>query len=280
MPIAGPLTDSDELARHLGQTGVVVLDVRRGERFATAHLPGARHFSVYGINTYDTDEAPWRSFVRMWAFQLSLAGISRDDTVVVYGDSSDEPAARAYWFLRYLGHPRCALLDGGLAAWARSGHETEQTASAPRSASYQYTVVDTLVANWRQAAAAGRDAIPVLLDTRSDEEWYGNDARGADRAGAIPGAVHLEWTHHLTEDGRFKSPRALSTLFEGIGAGASVPVVAYCNTGYRSAHACLALEVAGHVPARNYVGSWQEWGNRSGCLVARPSLGSGCAPLA
>ena len=279
MSIAGPLTDPDELANHLGRPGVVVLDVRRGERFATAHLPGARHFSVYGINTYDTDEASLRSFVRMWAFQLSLAGISRDDTVVVYGDYSDEPAARAYWFLRYLGHPQCALLDGGLTAWARSGHQTEQAASVPLPMPYRHTVVDALVANWRQAGAAGCDPTAVLLDTRSDEEWYGHDGRGAERAGAMPGAVHLEWTHHLAEDGRFKSPRMLSALFEDIGARASTPVVAYCNTGYRSAHACLALELAGHVPARNYLGSWQEWGNRSDCRVVRPSPGGGAAPL-
>lgn len=280
MSISGPLTDPDELATYVGQPGLVVLDVRRGERFAAGHLPGARHFSVYGINTYDTDEAPLRSFVRMWAFQLSLAGLGRDETVVVCGDYSDEPAARAYWFLRYLGHPHCALLDGGVTAWTRSGRETEQAASVPRPTSYPYTVVEGVVANWRQAGAAGREATSVLLDTRSDAEWYGHDGRGAERAGAMPGAVHLEWTHHLTEDGRFKSPGQLSALFENVGISASTPVVAYCNTGYRSAHACLALERAGHGSARNYVGSWQEWGNRHDCPVVRPSPGRSVAPLA
>ena len=91
----------------------ITLDVRRGEPFAQGHLPGARNFSVYGINTYDTDPAPMASFIKTWAFQLALAGITREDTVVVCGQTSDEPAARAAWFLDWLDHPEVALLDGG-----------------------------------------------------------------------------------------------------------------------------------------------------------------------
>ena len=55
----------DQLAARLDEDGVVTLDVRTGEACAMGHIPGARHFSAYGINTFDTDPVPLASFARM-----------------------------------------------------------------------------------------------------------------------------------------------------------------------------------------------------------------------
>ena len=67
--------DVAELESRLGERGLKVVDVRVGELYATGHIPGATHFSVYGVNIYDSDEAPLKSFTQMWAF---LLGIARD----------------------------------------------------------------------------------------------------------------------------------------------------------------------------------------------------------
>lgn len=270
------LWSAEVLARHLDGAGVVVLDVRRGERYAAGHVPGARHFSVYGVNTYDTDAAPLASFVKMWAFQLALAGITREHDVVVCGEWSDEPAARAAWFLDWLGHPRVALLDGGLGAWRAAGGAVTQDAVAPRAAAYTPRPIAARVATWRDVVAAlGTDT--AILDTRSDDEWRGRDARGAARGGAIPGAIHQEWTRHLDDVGRFLPADVLRERFAALGITPHRPVIAYCNTGYRSAHAYVALGLAGHHDVRNYVGSWQEWGNRPECPVVVPGDGGDAA---
>lgn len=267
---------AEGLSRQLETEGLVVLDVRRGERFASDHIPGARHFSVYGINTYDTDPAPMDSFVKMWAFQLALAGITREHTVVVCGDGSDEAAARAAWFLDWLGHPRVALLDGGLKAWVSAGGAVTQDAEAPRAAVYTPQPVAERVASWRDVMAA-LDSDTVILDTRGDGEWFGHDARGTARSGAIPGAVHQEWTAHLDASGCLLPPDVLREKFASLGITPERPVIAYCNTGYRSAHAYIALGTTGHHNVRNYVGSWQEWANRPECPVMVPAPGSGRA---
>ena len=264
---ASPLWDPATLAARLDDERLVVLDVRRGERYANGHLPGARHFSVYGINTYDSDPAPLASFTRMWAFQIAGAGIRREDQVVVCSEFTDESAARAFWFLEYLGHERVAVLDGGVRAWEAAGHPLTHEATAPKASAYPCRTVQSVCATRADLIAAIDDPSTVILDTRTDGEWYGEDARGAARAGAVPNAVHLEWVRNLDGKGRMLDEDALRQRYASVGITCETPVIAYCNTGYRSAHAYLALRLLGHRNVRNYIASWQEWGNRMECPI-------------
>ena len=261
------LWSPDTLAASLDDDGVVVLDVRRGEHYANGHLPGARHFSVYGVNTYDTDPAPLASFTKMWAFQIAGAGIGREDVVVVCSDTTDESAARAFWFLEYLGHERVVVLDGGVRAWQAAGGPLTHEAAVPTASVYPYKAVESVCAAWSDVAAATDDPSTVILDTRSDREWHGEDARGAARAGAVPGAVHLEWVHNIDDKGCLLDDETLRERYASVGITRETPVIAYCNTGYRSAHAYLALRRIGHRDVRNYIASWQEWGNRMECPI-------------
>ena len=273
------LWDPATLAARLDGDGVVVLDVRRGEHYANGHVPGARHFSVYGINTYDSDPAPLASFTRMWAFQIAGAGIRREDVVVVCAETTDESAARAFWFLEYLGHEGVAVLDGGVRAWEAAGQPLTHEATPPKAGAYPYQAVASVCASWSDVAAAIDDPATVILDTRSDGEWYGEDTRGAARGGAVSGAVHLEWLHNVDGEGRMLDADTLRERYAGVGITTGTPVIAYCNTGYRSAHAYLALRRLGHSDVRNYVASWQEWGEPHGMSDrrAREALNGRCA---
>jgi thiosulfate/3-mercaptopyruvate sulfurtransferase len=101
----------------------------------------------------------------------------------------------------------------------------------------------------------------AILDTRSDAEYFGEAVR-AKRGGAIPGAVHLEWTNNLDADGRFKPAAELGAMYASAGITPDREVVTYCQGGYRAAHAYLALRILGYPRVRNYTGSWKEWGDR------------------
>jgi thiosulfate/3-mercaptopyruvate sulfurtransferase len=221
------LIEPTALQSRLGEAGLGVLDVRTGEAFAMGHLPGASHYSVYGINIYDTDPAPLASFARMWAFQLGLRGLAAEDNVVVYDDTTGMSAARAFWFLEYLGHKgEVLVLDGGLDAWAAAGLPLERDAAAPTAGSYKYSVVPERVATWRQVQAAIGAPGAVLLDTRGDPEWTGAQCTTA-RCGTIPTAVHLEWVQHVTADGRMRPPAELRELFAAHGVTPDKDVIAF-----------------------------------------------------
>jgi thiosulfate/3-mercaptopyruvate sulfurtransferase len=269
-----------ETADALTAPEVKVLDVRRGEAFAQGHIPGALHWSLYGVNLYDTDDAPLAAFARTIAFLVGYAGIGRDDTVVVCGQFTDESAARALWLLEWLGHPRAHVLDGGFRAWEADGLPVTESAEMPRALDYPCQPRRDRVASWRDVLAAVEAPDGIVLDTRSDAEWRGTNLRGTPRGGTVPGAVHLEWTRCLDDRGRLLPADALEALFQSRGLGPDHQVVTLCNTGYRSAHACLALRTLGYPRLRNYVGSWQEWAYREDCPVVVPNDDEGPAPLA
>lgn len=267
--VPGLAWDDAELAARLGSPDLKIVDVRVGEDYAMGHIPGALHFSVYGVNTYDTDRAPLESFTHMWAILLGLHGIARDDTIVVYDDISGMSAARAFWFLEYLGHDDVHILDGGYKAWCDAGRAVSRDARAPKASSFEYVAVHERVATYQDMLDAIDSPGKVILDTRSEKEWRGTDRRAA-RGGTIPSAVHLDWVNHLTDDGRLKPADELQALFNARGVTADKEILAFCNTGYRSAHAYLVLRMLGYSHVRNYVGSWQEWGNRESCPVVVP----------
>jgi thiosulfate/3-mercaptopyruvate sulfurtransferase len=109
----------------------------------------------------------------------------------------------------------------------------------------------------------------VLLDTRSDGEYCGTTVRAA-RGGAIPGAVHIEWTRNLSPDGEFKPATELRKMYEQAGVTPDREVITYCQGGYRAAHSYLALRLLGYPKVRNYIGSWKEWGDRTNLPIEVP----------
>jgi thiosulfate/3-mercaptopyruvate sulfurtransferase len=113
-----------------------------------------------------------------------------------------------------------------------------------------------------------RDA--VIVDARSTEEYCGTMVRAA-RGGAIPHAVHIEWTRNLDANKELKPAAELRAMYEGAGVTPDREVVSYCQGGYRAAHTYLALRLLGYPRLRNYVGSWREWGNRTDLPIEVPT---------
>jgi thiosulfate/3-mercaptopyruvate sulfurtransferase len=107
------------------------------------------------------------------------------------------------------------------------------------------------------------------VDARSAEEYCGT-ADTAKRNGAIPGAVHLEWSDTVDKAGRFKSPEELTKLFREAGIDPSRPSITYCQSGGRAAVMAFALELMGGKDVRNYYRSWSEWGNSEDTPVVKP----------
>ena len=239
----------------------LLIDLRPPEDFATGHIPGAVHLDLWGVSLVDTDPAPLKAFMWIIDHLFNLRGVSESTPVVVYDEQSGIRAARGFWFLEYFGHPRVQLLDGGFNAWTRAGLPITREAAPPPKSTWTGKPQETTIATWRDVHARLGNPDVVLLDTRSDGEYDGTTVR-AKRGGAIPGAVHVEWTRNLGADGAFKPAAELRAMYEAAGVTPDKEVITYCQGGYRAAHGYLALRLLGYPRVRNYTGSWKEWGDR------------------
>ena len=247
----------------------VLIDLRPAELFATGHIPGAVHLDLFGLSLVNTDSAPLDAFLWIVAHLLSTRGVDGHRTVVVYDEQSGIRAARAFWFLELFGHQDVRVLDGGVSAWERDGFFTTTEVTVPTKAIWDVGFVDARLATWRDVEERLEQSEVVILDTRSDGEYCGTTVR-AKRGGAIPGAVHIEWTNNLNSDGEFKSASELVALYETAGVTVEKEVVSYCQGGYRAAHSYLALRLIGYPRIRNYIGSWKEWGDREDLPIEIP----------
>lgn len=263
------LTTPKELGRAIESSAPpLVLDLRPAEDFAAGHIPGAIHIDLWGVSLIDTDPAPLTAFMWMIDHVLNLRGVNSSRPVVVYDEQSGMRAARAFWFLEYLGHPHVQMLDGGFGAWTTADMPVSQATQAPAKSAWSGTPQESRIATWRDVKERlGREDV-AIVDTRSDDEYNGTLVR-AKRGGAIPGALHIEWKRNLGPDGAFKPAAELRALYEAAGVTPDKEVLTYCQGGYRAAHAYVALRLLGYPRVRNYTGSWKEWGDRGDLPIER-----------
>ncbi|MCX7601569.1 MAG: sulfurtransferase, partial [Meiothermus sp.] len=198
------------------------------------------------------------------AATLGRAGLGNEHLVVAYDDppTGGMYAPHLWWLLRWLGHDRVAVLDGGIRAWKEAGYgvssvQIEHPRTTFRASPRPEMVVDA-------EAVARRPAGTILLDSRAPERYRGEVEPLDPVAGHIPGAINRNWLDNLEASGRFKAAEVLQQRF----AGLEGPIIAYCGSGVSATVNVLALELIGK-PAKLYAGSWSDWVSDESRPVAR-----------
>jgi len=265
----GRLVTTEWLAARLNEPGLVIVESNEDVLlYETGHIPGAVKLDWHT----ELNDPVVRDFVDGAAFAeiLSRKGISRDDTVVIYGDKNNWWAAYALWVFSLFGHKDVRLLDGGRDLWIAEGRElTREKTERPAT---QYPVVERDDSALRAYKEEVLDFIGKgpLIDVRSPEEYTGERTHmpaypdeGALRGGHIPTAQSVPWARAVAENGGFKTRAELDSLYlDGAGLKAGEDVIAYCRIGERSAHSWFVLKhLLGFENVRNYDGSWTEWGS-------------------
>lgn len=264
------LVTTQWLADNLGADGLVVVESDEDVLlYETGHIPGAVKVDWH----LDLNDQVTRDYVdgEGFATLMDASGITRETTIVVYGDKSNWWAAYALWVFELFGHADVRLLDGGRAAWQAEGREmTTSTDGAPVATS-GYPVIERDDAPIRAYREDVLDFLGgQLIDVRSPQEFSGERTHmpdypqeGTVRGGHIPSARSVPWARAAAEDGRFKARTELEAIYrEELGFDTAAPVIAYCRIGERSAHTWFVLRyLLGFEDVRNYDGSWTEWGN-------------------
>jgi thiosulfate/3-mercaptopyruvate sulfurtransferase len=236
--------------------------------YETGHIEGAVKIDWHT----DLNDPVTRDYIDGAGFAELVGGkgISRDSTVVIYGDKNNWWAAYALWVFTLFGHEDVRLLDGGRAKWEAEGRP--YTTDVPSPAAVDYPVVerdDSEQRAYKEEVLAAIGTIP-LVDVRSPEEYVGDRTtapaypeESALRAGHIPTALNVPWARAVAEDGSFKTRDELDAIYrDEIGLKDGEDVIAYCRIGERSSHTWFVLtHLLGFPNVKNYDGSWTEWGS-------------------
>ncbi|GGC66074.1 sulfurtransferase [Hoyosella rhizosphaerae] len=260
------LVSTEWLASNIGRPGLRIVESDEDVLvYDIGHVPGALKIDWH----LDLNDPVTRDYINgeQFADLMRRKGISRDDTVVIYGDKSNWWAAYAMWVFTLFGHPDVRLLDGGRDAWI--AEERDTSFDVPRFAPTDYPVVqrdDTKIRAYRDHVLDHLGTGP-LIDVRSPMEYTGERTHmpdypeeGALRGGHIPTAVSIPWAKAAATDSRFKSRKQLEEVYGDFEP--TEDTIVYCRIGERSSHTWFVLTyLLGFSNVRNYDGSWTEWGN-------------------
>ncbi len=270
------LVSTEWVAQHAKDPEVRVVEVDVDTNsYKEGHVPGA---IAWAWNTQLCDTLR-RDILSKAQFEnlMSESGISKDTTVVLYGDNNNWFAAWALWQMEMYGHTKVSLMNGGRKKWLSEGREV--SVDVPTLAATTYTASgpdNSLRAFLDQVQAALSARSHAMVDVRSPQEFTGEILappglpETCQRGGHIPHARSIPWGKACNEDGTFKSADELKALYGGEGVDGSKPVIAYCRIGERSSHTWFVLKyLLGFDKVLNYDGSWTEWGNLVGAPVER-----------
>jgi thiosulfate/3-mercaptopyruvate sulfurtransferase len=272
------LVDTDWVKANLGQPGVKVVEIDVDtQAYDAGHIRGAVGFNW---RTQLQDQVG-RDIIGPEAFEALVggAGISPQDTVILYGDNNNWFAANGFWLFKLYGHKDVRLMNGGRAKW-QSEPDKELTTERPDLKPVAYKVTETrpgLRALLPDVLQAANFRVCNLVDVRSPDEFTGKVIappgmnETAQRGGHVPGARSIPWGTPVAADGTFRPADELRQIYLGQkGVDANRPTIAYCRIGERSSHTWFVLTyLLGLKDVRNYDGSWTEYGSVIGAPIEK-----------
>ena len=274
------LVSTDWVAEHLNDAALRIVESNEDQLlYPSGHIPGAIQIDWAA----DLNDQLRRDYLDKAGFEKLMArsGITRDTTVVFYGDKNNWWATYAFWIFQLFGHTKAKVMDGGRLKWEKEGRTLTRDAVSPAATAYVAPERDdTKIRAFREQVLAHQKAGKPMVDVRSNPEFIGERTHMAEypqegvlRGGHIPGAKNVPWARAANpEDGSFKAAADLRAIYEAEqGLKPTDDVVSYCRIGERSSHTWFVLTyLLGYANVRNYDGSWTEWGNSVGLPIEKP----------
>jgi thiosulfate/3-mercaptopyruvate sulfurtransferase len=260
------------LADHLDDPHVLIVDAswhlpsaKRNARedFFAGHIPGASFFDLDASSNPNTTLPHMLPPPEKFATDLKRIGASDAKHIICYDSVGLFSAARLWWMLKWFGHERASVLDGGLLKWQAEGGRL-QSGEATKSEARHFTphLNTSVVRSMADVAAALEHQAAQLVDARSPTRFRGEEPepRANVKPGHMPGAFNVHYASLVNTDGTLKSKTELRAAFTSAGVDFKKPVITTCGSGVTAAILYLALAELGHDQTSLYDGSWAEWG--------------------
>ncbi len=264
------LTTAEWLSENYQEDNIVIVDCHwDSNAYLRAHIPNAimRPGHPY-IKSEDAEGNPEKHMPDPEQFELLMnrMGIDADSTVICYEEWHNHFATRLWWLLRYYGHDKVAILNGGWQAWVEKGFPVSMSTHNPlptegfkaQVSLDRFVGLDELLINYSNSEWQ-------VIDVRSDGEYNGSENPGNNRSGHIPGALHLEWNSMLKSDEKnvhyLRPKEDMERLLSDAGVSKEKTTVVHCQSGVRATFMAYCLDLLQYPNVKVYDGSMGEWAN-------------------
>ena len=260
-----------EVSELMQGNNCIIIDIRDTEDYQEEHIPNAVSIPDVFFYLSMTSQEGLDELHETFRRHFSDAGLTPEKTAIIYEDAYDSRyggSCRGYWLLKYLGHNKVGILDGGFSAWVDEGFSANSDPVVSELTTFIVKPNSKILATKDEMIEALKNPNSVkLLDNRDKIEWIGKSSSPygidfAPRKGRIPGAVWIEWYEFLERDGNiphFKTNDQVRELCAQNGLFPEDDIIIYCFKGARASNTFVALKEAGFINIRNYFGSWNEW---------------------
>lgn len=265
------IVSTEQLAQHLNDPDWIVFDCRftltnkeaGRQAYLTNHIPGARYAhlddDLHSPATDKTGRHPLPDAQKL-ADKLSQWGVDGSKQVVVYDDSFGAMAVKMWWLLRWLGHDKVALLDGGLPKWNKEKRPLTPELPQVTPAKFVMQLHPEMIASVAEVENARQERCRMVIDARPEQRFTGEREPLDKVGGHIPGSINWVFDENLDLDGTYLPADELRESFKQLLKGVKPEQVIHtCGSGVTACHNMLAMQIAGLPGGKLYPGSWSEW---------------------
>ncbi len=239
---------------------VTIISTRQASDYSSKHIEGAINIDHKSLYKTDGVSSMLKSADEI-AKILGEKGISADSKIVIYDTGSNKTAGRLYWILKYMGASDVNILNGHLKGWGKVRGKVTKNATKITPTTFKAAPNAAISTNMAYVKAHKGDANVVLLDVRSADEFAGIDTdKIIKRYGHIPGAINLEYTAVLNEDGTIKSKEEITKVMNAAGITIDKEIILYCASSVRAGIVYMTLkDIVGYPNVKVYDGAYYEW---------------------
>jgi thiosulfate/3-mercaptopyruvate sulfurtransferase len=260
------------LFQHIDDKDVVILDCRFSlgepnlgrEEYQKGHIVGSYYLDLNIDLSSQVRKHGGRHPLpnpEELAGKLSEMGVNfQKSLVIAYDDSRFAFASRLWWLLRYFGHERVGVLDGGFSEWLKAEYPVTADIPKPRVGNFTPQVQQQMVVDWGIVNGSKDSSQVILIDSRESDRYQGIREPIDPIAGHIAGAVNYPWQEVTDSKGYALPQQEQLKRWQKLQADReNKEIIVYCGSGVTACVNLLSLELAGFGSCKLYAGSWSDW---------------------